>query len=118
MLLKDDEHLSKFDAKDDECIFLGYLLESKAYRMYVIDSHKFMKSLNETFDATKLPSIQREDCSDSLDFEDHSNDTYDPKVNPHGDDNSSNIGSGTDSGGDSENAIHTKTATETTRQGA
>ena len=36
-VLKDgNEHLEKFDAKAEEGIFLGYSLESKAYRVYVI----------------------------------------------------------------------------------
>ena len=37
--LKDDEQLGKFESKAHEGIFLGYSLESKAYRVYVID-HK------------------------------------------------------------------------------
>ena len=35
-----DEHLGKFDAEADEGIFLGYSLESKVYKIYVIDQHK------------------------------------------------------------------------------
>ena len=46
-VLKDGyEHLGKFDAKADEGIFLGYSLESKAYRVYVIESQKVVESLD------------------------------------------------------------------------
>ena len=71
-----DEHLGKFDAKADEGIFLGYSLESKAYRVYVIDQQKVVESLNVTFDDTKLPSLQIEKESESLEFENLSDDYY------------------------------------------
>ena len=54
-VLKDDEHLGKFDAKAEEGIFLGYSLESKAYRVFMINDKKVIESLNVTFDDTKLP---------------------------------------------------------------
>ena len=63
-----DEHLGKFDAKADEGIFLGYSLEAKAYRIYVIDQQKVVDTLNVTFDDTKHPSLQRDQDSESLDF--------------------------------------------------
>ncbi|MGI4673465.1 hypothetical protein ACR2XN_28780 [Klebsiella pneumoniae] len=68
-VLKDGEHLGKFDAKADEGIFLGYSLESKSYRVYVIEHQKVIESLNVTFDDTKLPSLQKEKDSDILEFE-------------------------------------------------
>ena len=69
-VLKDSyEHLGKFDAKADEGILLGYSLESKAYRVYVIESQKVMESLDVRFDDTKSSSIQKEDDDESLAFE-------------------------------------------------
>ena len=64
-----DEHLGKFDAKADEGIFVGYSLESKAYRVYVINDQKVVESLNVTFDDTKLPNLRRENETESLEFE-------------------------------------------------
>ena len=64
-----DEHLGKFEAKADEGIFLGYSLESKAYKVYLIDHQKVIESMNVTFDDTKLPSLQREKEYESLEFE-------------------------------------------------
>ena len=68
-VLKDGEHLGKFDVKADEGIFLGYSLESKAYRVYVIEHQKVVESLNVTFDDTKLPSLQRDKDSEVLEFQ-------------------------------------------------
>ena len=59
--LKYDEQLGKFESKAHEGIFLGYSLESKAYRVYMIDNKKVIESMNVTFDDNKLPSIQAED---------------------------------------------------------
>ena len=33
-MLNDKEHRSKFDPKSDECMFLGYSLNSKAYKVF------------------------------------------------------------------------------------
>ena len=66
--LKDDEQLGKFESKAHEGIFLGYSLESKAYRVYVIDRKKVIESMNVTFDDNKLPSIQDEDNTETLKF--------------------------------------------------
>ena len=54
-------NIGKFEAKAHEGIFLGYSLESKAYRVYVVDHKKVIESMNVTFDDNKLPSIQAED---------------------------------------------------------
>ena len=67
--LKDDEQLGKFESKAHEGIFLGYSLESKAYRVYVINNKKVIESMNVTFDDNKLPSIQAEDNTETLKFE-------------------------------------------------
>ena len=65
-VLKYDEHLGKFEAKASEGIFLGYSLESKAFRVYMIDHKKVIECLNVTFDDYKLPSIQTEDSTKTL----------------------------------------------------
>ncbi|XP_074374572.1 uncharacterized protein LOC141714981 [Apium graveolens] len=83
----DDEHLGKFDAKAEEGIFLGYSLEYKAYRVFVIDDNKVVESLNITFDDTKLPSIQKEDSNDHLSVEDLSDDEDEPGFVPNRDNN-------------------------------
>ena len=70
---KDHEHIGKFEAKANEGIFLGYSLESKALRVYVIEHKKVIESLNVTFDDNKLPSIQIEDPTETLEFENMSN---------------------------------------------
>ena len=66
VLKERNEHLEKFDAKVEEGIFLGYSLESKAYRVYMITDQKVIESLNITFDDTKLASLQREKDSKNL----------------------------------------------------
>ena len=61
--------MGKFEANADECTFLGYSLEFKASRVYLIDHQKVIESMNVTFDDTKLLSLQREIESESLEFE-------------------------------------------------
>ena len=68
-ILKDDEQLGKFESKAHEGIFLGYSLESKAYRVYVIDHKKVIESMNVTFDDNKLPIIQVEETTETLKFD-------------------------------------------------
>ena len=67
--LKDDEQLGKFESKAHEGNFLGYSLESKGYRVYMIDHKKVIENMNVTFDDNKLPSIQAEDNTETLKFE-------------------------------------------------
>ena len=115
-VLKDgNEHLGKFDAKADEGIFLGYSLESKAYRVYVIADQKVIESLNVTFDDTKYAELQTEKEAESLEFEnlsDYPFDDIEPEVVPtiSGNDDSGPSGSG---GG---NTIHTESATRNSTQ--
>ncbi|XP_074377221.1 uncharacterized protein LOC141718736 [Apium graveolens] len=123
-VLKDHEHLGKFDTKAEEGIFLGYSLESKAYRVFMIDDRKVVESLNVTFDDTKLPSIQKEDSNDHLSVEDLSDDEDEPEFvlnrdnngddhhNDHNGDSDSdgNGGDGSDMNGNSGNTIvHSET---------
>ena len=81
--LKDDEQLGKFESKAHEGIFLGYSLESNAYRVYAIDHKKVIKSMNMTFDDNKLPSIQAEDNTETLKFDNlvlEDSDTEEPEA--------------------------------------
>ena len=115
-VLKDGIHLGKFDAKADEGIFLGYSLESKAYRVYVIEEKKVVESLNVTFDDTNKASLQTGENSESLVFENLSGDLSDneeaPEVVPgiNNNDNDNDSGPSGDSGG------NTNTTTESTGQ--
>ena len=59
-----------------------FSLESKDYRVYVIADQKVVDSLNVTFDDTKLPSLQRDEDSESLEFEDLSEDLSDNEEVP------------------------------------
>ncbi len=46
-----DEH-SKFDSKAEKCCFLGYLENSKGYRLYSIKRKQVLRSRNVTFNET------------------------------------------------------------------
>lgn len=50
-----------------------------------IDSQKVVEIVNVNIDDTKLPTIQKEDSSDSFDVEDLFDDEDEPKVVPDGD---------------------------------
>ncbi|KAI3707672.1 hypothetical protein L6452_26301 [Arctium lappa] len=52
-VLNDRENLSKFQAKADEGIFIGYSLQSKAYRIYNTRTKTVLESINVTFDESK-----------------------------------------------------------------
>lgn len=67
-VLKDDEHLGNFKSKAHEGIFIGYSLGSKAYRGYMIEYKKVIESMNVTFDDLNLPSVQRTDDTETLQF--------------------------------------------------
>ena len=81
--LKDNEQLGNFESKAHEGIFLGYSLESKAYRVYVIYHKKVIESMNATFDENKLSSIQDEDNTETLKFDNlilEDSDTEEPEA--------------------------------------
>ena len=65
----EDAYLSKFEAKAREGIFIGYSMESKAYRVYMIDQKKVIERINVTFYDGKLPILQIEDRNETLKFE-------------------------------------------------
>ena len=116
-----DEHLGKFEAKADEGIFLSYSMESKAYRVYLIEHQKVIESMNVTFDDTKLPSLQRVKESESLEFENlpdyYLGDEEEPVV--VSDAGSSNTHVETDlSGGSVGNSTQSQTSTQSSAESA
>ena len=91
--LKDDEQLGKFESKARGGIFLGYSLESKAYKVYVIDHKKVIESMNVTFDNKKLPNIQVKDTTKTLKFDNmilEDSDNEEPEVAEDGQENDAN----------------------------
>ena len=109
--LKDDEQLGKFESKAHKGIFFGYSMESKAYRVYVIDHKKDIKSMNVTFYDNKLPSIQIEDTIETLKFdnlvlEDSDNEELDA-VEEHQERNVNNDDLDPNSGNDGVNSRNT-----------
>ena len=72
-MLKDgDEHRGNFEPKALKAIFfVGYSL--RAYKVFIIDQLQVKESVNVTFDDTRLPSIQIEDPSESVNFDDYLN---------------------------------------------
>jgi len=49
-ILNDQEYLGKFDAKNDEGIFLGYSITSRAYRVFNKRTKTVMESINVEID--------------------------------------------------------------------
>ncbi|KAA3461202.1 Retrovirus-related Pol polyprotein from transposon TNT 1-94 [Gossypium australe] len=45
-ILKDREYQRKFDSKSDECVFLGYAINGRTYRVYNKRTQKVMDSIN------------------------------------------------------------------------
>ncbi|GMI67487.1 hypothetical protein HRI_000418000 [Hibiscus trionum] len=56
------ENLGKFDAKSDEAIFLGYSLNSKAYRVFNKRTLVVEESIHVVFDDNLL--LRKESCDD------------------------------------------------------
>ena len=57
ILNNDKESLGKFDAKADEAVFLGYAIQSHAYRVYNKRSMTIEESMHVVFDETN-PKLQ------------------------------------------------------------
>ncbi|KAK0575374.1 hypothetical protein LWI29_038069 [Acer saccharum] len=53
-ILNDRDQLGKFDAKSDEGIFIGYALNSRAYRVFNLKTRTVMESSNVVIDDTRL----------------------------------------------------------------
>ena len=49
-ILKDREHMGKFDSRSNEGIFLGYSFTSKAYQVYNKRTKKVMETVNVVID--------------------------------------------------------------------
>ena len=80
-VLKDEDvQRGKFETKAHEAIFVGY--GRRSYKVYLIDGHIVKESVNVTFDDTKLPSIQTEDPSKKLKFDDMSDLDSDDEIPP------------------------------------
>ncbi|KAK1553149.1 hypothetical protein Q3G72_029697 [Acer saccharum] len=60
-ILNDRDQLGKFDAKSDEGIFIGYALNSIAYRVFNLKTLSVMESSNVVFDDTRLKSNDHEE---------------------------------------------------------
>ncbi|KAK0584868.1 hypothetical protein LWI29_020042 [Acer saccharum] len=60
-ILNDRDQLGKFDAKSDEGIFIGYALNSRAYRVFNLKTLSVMESSNVVFDDTRLKSNDHEE---------------------------------------------------------
>ena len=57
-MLNDMEHMSKFDAKSDEGIFLGYSLKGRAYRILNKRTQTIMESMNVVVDDQESDSLK------------------------------------------------------------
>ena len=66
-ILNDREHLSKFDAKSDTSVFLGYSTNSKAYRVFNMRTQTIMKSTNVVIDdSCDFSKFSKEETISSL----------------------------------------------------
>ena len=75
-ILNDRENPGKFDAKSDEGIFLGYLTNSRAYRVYNKHTKIIMESINVVIDDTisekdidddgEGPNLKRNEGDDNM----------------------------------------------------
>jgi hypothetical protein len=75
-ILNDKDNLGKFDAKSDEGIFLGYSMNSKAYRVYNKRSLTIEESMHVVFDEVDSlkPKIIDDDDDDINVIENKAND--------------------------------------------
>ncbi|KAK1578686.1 hypothetical protein Q3G72_032340 [Acer saccharum] len=60
-ILNDHDQLGKFDAKSDEGIFIGYTLDSRAYKVFNLKTKSVMESLNVVIDDERLKSSIHEE---------------------------------------------------------
>ncbi|XP_040370263.1 uncharacterized protein LOC112183342 isoform X4 [Rosa chinensis] len=57
-IYRDREYLGKFDARSDKGIFLGYSLDSRAYRVYNKRTMSVMESYNVSIDDCAVSNVQ------------------------------------------------------------
>nr|GFA28387.1 hypothetical protein [Tanacetum cinerariifolium] len=60
-IVRDGENLDKMKEKGDECIFMGYSTQSRAYRMFNKRTRVVMESINVNFD--ELPQMASDQIS-------------------------------------------------------
>ncbi|XP_070664560.1 uncharacterized protein [Malus domestica] len=77
-ILRDWEHLAKFDTKSDEEIFLGYSNISRAYKVYNLRTKTIMEFINVKIDDTYVPPSLANENDDVLfpSFKDNSDAEY------------------------------------------
>ena len=69
-ILNNGKHpIGKMDAKSDEIIFIGYVLNSKAYKVFNKTSLAVEESINVVFDETNV-APRKVVCDDDVDIED------------------------------------------------
>ena len=73
MLNNGKDNLGKFDAKSDEGIFLGYSLQSKAYRIYNKRTMNIEESIHVTFDESNAILSRKNMLDDIADSLEHMN---------------------------------------------
>ena len=56
------EQLGKFETKDDEGIFDGYPLTTRAFRVFNLRTRNIVESINVSFDDGKITCIDDENC--------------------------------------------------------
>jgi len=61
--------VASLNPKHFKQLFVDYF--HQAYKVFIIDQLQVKESVNVTFDDTKLPSIQIEDPSESLKFDNY-----------------------------------------------
>ena len=59
------DNLGKFDAKSNETIFLGYSINSKAYRVFNKRTLIMEESVHVIFDEANLSPSKKEECIDN-----------------------------------------------------
>ena len=74
------EHLGKFEPKVDEGIFVGYLLTTRAFRVFNLRTRNIVESINVLFDDGKITCIDDEN-HEGLEFE-NNHDTTETSSNP------------------------------------
>ncbi|KAK0581559.1 hypothetical protein LWI29_015137 [Acer saccharum] len=60
-ILNDRDQLGKFDTKSDEGIFIGYTLNSRAYRVFNLKTLSVIESSNVVFDDIRLKSSDHDE---------------------------------------------------------
>ncbi|KAK0572825.1 hypothetical protein LWI29_037799 [Acer saccharum] len=60
-ILNDRDHLGKFDAKSDVGLFLGYAINSRAYRVFNLTTKTIMESINVKIDDLSMLNL----CDDN-----------------------------------------------------